>query len=175
MHTQEIEKMTNCYTIHNKTYHMIKLLGHGKSGYSYLVEDDEKNKYTLKKIHHEPCDYYTFSNKMESELNDYNTLKDLILIPKLIDYDIEQEIIIKEFIEGNLISDLVKTNIDMHIYIEDIRKTASKCMEKDINIDYYPTNFIVNDRGMYYVDYECNKYMKEWDFENWGIKYWIKN
>ena len=24
------------------------------------------------------------------------------------------------------------------------------------------------------IDYECNNYMDEWNFENWGIKYWSK-
>ena len=24
------------------------------------------------------------------------------------------------------------------------------------------------------IDYECNNYMEEWNFENWGIKYWSK-
>ena len=24
------------------------------------------------------------------------------------------------------------------------------------------------------LDYECNEYMDEWNFENWGIKYWSK-
>ena len=42
------------------------------------------------------------------------------------------------------------------------------------NIDYYPTNFVVQDDFVYYIDYECNTYMDEWNFENWGIKYWSK-
>ena len=29
----------------------------------------------LKQIHHEPCSYYTFGNKIQSELNDYERLK----------------------------------------------------------------------------------------------------
>lgn len=161
------------YIVNNKTYYIDKLLGHGKGGYSYLSHDDLGNYYTLKKIHHEPCDYYNFSNKMESELNDYKTLTDLILIPLMIDYDIKQEIIIKEYIEGELVSDLVKRNIDMKPYIEEVKKMAEVCKQNNINIDYYPTNFIVNDKGMYYVDYECNQYMKDWDFDNWGYKYWI--
>ncbi len=40
------------------------------------------------------------------------------------------------------------------------------------NIDYFPTNFIPLDGTLYYVDYECNAYMSEWDFETWGVKYW---
>ena len=27
---------------------------------------------------------------------------------------------------------------------------------------------------LYYIDYECNDYMEEWNFENWGVKYWSK-
>ncbi len=25
---------------------------------------------------------------------------------------------------------------------------------------------------VYYIDYECNAYMMEWDFEHWGAQYW---
>ena len=35
-------------------YKIVKLLGHGKGGYSYLAERDG-NFYVLKQIHHEPC------------------------------------------------------------------------------------------------------------------------
>ena len=24
----------------------------------------------------------------------------------------------------------------------------------------------------YYIDYECNGYQEQWDFEHWGIAYW---
>ena len=42
------------------------------------------------------------------------------------------------------------------------------------NIDYFPTNFIPHDGVLYYVDYECNDYMAQWDFRHWGVKYWSK-
>ena len=35
-------------------------------------------------------------------------------------------------------------------------------------------SLIMQDEVLYYVDYECNDYMEEWNFENWGIKYWSK-
>ena len=60
--------------VNDKSYEIIKLLGKGKGGYSYLVTDGEK-KYVLKQIHHEPCDYYQFGNKIESEVRDYHRLK----------------------------------------------------------------------------------------------------
>ena len=55
--------------VNQNEYTIIKLLGHGKGGYSYLVEKDGMQ-YVLKQIHHEPCDYYTFGNKIEAEKKD---------------------------------------------------------------------------------------------------------
>lgn len=51
---------------------------------------------------------------------------------------------------------------------------CKKLYPVNINIDYFPTNFIVQDELIWYIDYECNEYMEKWDFENWGIKYWSK-
>ena len=48
-----MEKMT----CNGKEFEVIKLLGKGKGGYSYLVTDGDKE-YVLKQIHHEPCSYY---------------------------------------------------------------------------------------------------------------------
>ena len=52
--------------VNEKEYKIIKLLGHGKGGYSYLAER-EGQYFVLKQIHHEPCSYYTFGNKIEAE------------------------------------------------------------------------------------------------------------
>ena len=54
-------------TVNGREYRIIKLLGKGKGGYSYLASQGEK-KYVLKQIHHEPCSYYTFGNKIEAEI-----------------------------------------------------------------------------------------------------------
>ena len=160
------------FFVKGKEYIVEELIGHGKGGYSYRVSDEDGNIYTLKKLHHEPCDYYSFGDKFASEMNDYNLLKDFLLMPKLIETDKEKEIIIKEYIDGDSIDDLIKQNIDISKYLEQIKMIASKCYKRGLNIDYYPTNFIVYNDQLYYVDYECNKYMEEWNFENWGIKYW---
>ena len=109
-------------TVNGKEYEIIKLLGKGKGGYSYLARND--NSYVvIKQIHHEPCSYYQFGNKMQAEIEDYKHLRAIgIPMPKMLDADMVQERILKE----------------------------------------------------YYIDYECNDYMEEWNFENWGIKYWSK-
>ena len=55
--------------------------------YSYPASDGTQ-RYVLKQIHHEPCDYYQFGNKVEAEINDYNRLKEIgIKIPAMIDVD----------------------------------------------------------------------------------------
>ena len=155
-------------------YKVIKLLGHGKGGYSYLVENNGKQ-YALKQIHHEPCDYYSFGNKIESEINDYNRLVNTkIRIPKMIDVDVLNERIIKEYIDGPTIFELVKKDQMNDLFIEQVKEMAKIVYSFGLNIDYFPTNFIVQDGLIYYIDYECNQYMEKWNFENWGIKYWSK-
>lgn len=39
--------------VNQKAYKLIKLLGHGKGGYSYLAENN-KTLVVLKQIHHDP-------------------------------------------------------------------------------------------------------------------------
>ena len=161
-------------TVNGVTYKLDKLLGKGKGGYSYLAKVDDKE-YVLKQIHHEPCDYYKFGNKIEAELNDYKRLLNAgIRIPKMIDVDKEKEIIIKEYIDGKVISDLLNDDQSVDEYIPQVEEMARLAKEAGLNIDYYPTNFVVKDGLLYYIDYECNQYMEEWNLQNWGLKYWKK-
>ena len=164
----------NTMSVNGIEYYIVKLLGHGKGGYSYLAEKDGCQ-YVLKQIHHEPCDYYTFGNKIEAEKNDYQRLLSTgIRIPKMLNIDIENERILKEYIDGPTIYDLVKNDEMRDEYLEQGREMAAQVRSVGLNIDYFPTNFIVQDGLIYYIDYECNYYMDEWNFENWGIKYWSK-
>ncbi len=156
------------------TYHIVKLLGKGKGGYSYLAQLND-NQVVIKQIHHEPCDYYTFGNKIEAERSDYERLKNAdIRIPKLLDINIENERIVKEYINGKTVFDLVKNGESVAEYFPQIREMAELAKAAGLNIDYFPTNFVVQDGLLWYIDYECNKYMEEWSFENWGVKYWSR-
>ena len=160
--------------VNNREFSVIKLLGKGKGGYSYLVTDGE-NEYVLKQIHHEPCSYYQFGNKLESEMNDYKKLTEIgITMPKMLDVDVENERILKEYIRGDTIFDLVLQDRVKEDYFAQIRSMCKVLYKENTNIDYFPTNFVVQNEKLYYIDYECNNYMEEWNFENWGIKYWSK-
>lgn len=166
--------MEKLISVNSEEYKIIKLLGKGKGGYSYLAEKDG-NKYVLKQIHHEPCSYYTFGNKIEAERNDYQRLLNAgIRIPKMVDIDIENERIVKEYIDGETIFEMVKNDISVLPYLKQIRQMAHTAKLAGLNIDYFPTNFVVQNGIIYYIDYECNNYSDEWNFENWGIKYWSK-
>ena len=166
--------METVMTVNQVEYSILKLLGHGKGGYSYLAERDGKQ-FVLKQIHHEPCAYYTFGNKIEAEKNDYQRLLETgIRIPKMLAIDMEQERILKEYVDGPTIYDLVKEDAMKDTYLVQMREMASKVYQSGLNIDFFPTNFVVQEEQIYYIDYECNGYMEEWNFENWGVKYWSK-
>ncbi len=161
-------------TVNGKDYGVITLLGKGKGGYSYLVTDGNI-RFVLKQIHHEPCDYYQFGNKLESELRDYATLSKVgIPMPKLLDVDKAQERILKEYIDGPTIAALVESGGMKETYLQQVRTMCGLLYPNGLNIDYYPTNFVVEQDRLYYVDYECNPYSDQWNFENWGKQYWEK-
>ena len=167
-------RKTDTLIVHEKEYRMIRLLGHGKGGYSYLAES-EAGQVVLKRIHHEPCDYYTFGNKIEAEKRDYDRLRKAgIRIPALIDLDEEAEIVVKEYIAGNTVFDLVRDGGSADPYLGQVREMAAQAKAAGLNIDYFPTNFVIRDGLIWYVDYECNEYMEKWSFENWGIRYWSR-
>ena len=162
-------------TVNGTEYCVIKLLGHGKGGYSYLAERDG-TQYVLKQIHHEPCDYYTFGNKIESEHRDYGRLLNAgIPIPKMLDIDWENERILKEYVPGPTVFELVKRNEMKPEYFHQVRHMACLAQQANLNIDYFPTNFVVCEGSLWYIDYECNPYSERWNFENWGNDYWWRS
>ena len=153
---------------------IIRLLGHGKGGYSYLAEMDGQP-VVLKQIHHEPCDYYTFGNKIEAERRDYQRLLEAgIRIPRMLAIDPEQERIVKEYIDGPTVYDCVLNNRPVDDCLPQVREMAAKARSAGLNIDFFPTNFVLRDGLLWYIDYECNEYMDQWNFENWGIRYWSR-
>ena len=165
-----MEKMT----CNGREFAVIRLLGRGKGGYSYLVAEGE-NRYVLKQIHHEPCDYYTFGDKLGAELRDYHRLKAVgIPMPELLDVDEARERILKTFIDGDTVNVLVKEDRMVPEYYHQIGEICRKLYAAHLNIDYYPTNFVARDGILYYIDFECNEYMEQWNYENWGCKYWYK-
>jgi len=151
-------------------YEITKLIAKGKGGFTYLAKADDTEA-VLKQIHYEPCAYYQFEdNKLNSELRDYETLSDIgIPMPKLLSYNQEDQLLIKEFIPGDNLAQLIADNRLNDNHITQLFNMCKRLYPKNLNIDYFPTNFIEWQGILYYVDYECSQYSDEWNFENWGI------
>ena len=166
--------MEESLVVCGKQYRILRLLGHGKGGYSYLAEQ-EGQPVVLKQIHHEPCAYYTFGNKIEAECRDYQRLKQAgIRIPELLAVDVDAERIVKVYIEGDTVMDRLGRGETAEPYLPQVREMAAQARAAGLNIDYFPTNFVIQEGLLWYVDYECNGYQDEWSFETWGIKYWSR-
>ena len=162
-------------TVNEKAYTVIRLLGKGKGGYSYLVTDGA-GEYVLKQIHHEPCEYYQFGDKLASELRDYERLRNIgIPIPKLLAADEKQERILKEYIPGDTIDVYVKEDRMEDGFFWQMEDMCRLLYPAGLNIDYFPTNFVVREGKVYYIDFECNEYQQQWDFQHWGSRYWWKS
>lgn len=160
--------------VNGQDYEIIRLLGKGKGGYSYLAQKGSRQ-VVLKQIHHEPCDYYTFGNKIQAEQQDYRRLLAAGLpIPRMLDVDEKQERIVKEYIDGPTIFQLVRDGGMQPDYLLQVQQMARQAQAAGLNIDYFPTNFIVQDGLLWYIDYECNDYMEEWSFNRWGVQYWAR-
>ena len=157
-----------------REYRIIRLLGHGKGGYSYLAEADGEQA-VLKQIHHEPCGYYSFGNKIEAERHDLERLRHAgIRIPEVIAIDDGAERVVKEYIDGKTVFELIRDGGDAEPYLGQVREMAAKAKAAGLNIDYFPTNFVISGGLLWYIDYECNDYSDKWNFENWGIRYWSR-
>ena len=151
--------MGEILTVNDAEYTVLRLLGKGKGGYSYLVTDGTQE-YVLKQLHHEPCAYYTFGDKLQAELHDYETLQKLgIPMPKLLAVDAPRERILKEYIAGETVAEQLKAGRMEPGWLKQMRDMCALLYPAGLNIDYY-------------IDYECNAYMEQWDFEHWGIQYW---
>ena len=166
--------MMDAMSLCGREYAVLKLLGKGKGGYSWLVTDG-KAQYVLKQIHHEPCDYYQFGDKLTSELRDYKILRSVgVPMPQLLAVDREQERLLKEYIEGPTVDELVKQDRLEAEHVRQMEAICEKLYAAGLNIDYFPTNFVVREGKLCYVDYECNPYSDHWNFENWGKLYWSR-
>lgn len=160
--------------VNGRIFCVKKLLGKGKGGYSYLAQADGRD-YVVKQIHHEPCDYYQFGDKLASELRDYERLRALELpMPELMDVDMQQERILKEYMDGPTVDALVLRDALTADHLRQVEAMCRKLYAAGLNIDYFPTNFVEQNGRLYYIDYECNDYMEQWDFEHWGKQYWSK-
>jgi len=154
----------------------LDLLGKGKSGFSYLAQS-EKGLVVLKEMHDEQVDYYVFAKpKIELELESYALLQQTeVAMPKLLHYSLEQNYLVKEYILGKTISEyLLLGKLPIEVFAQ-VMNWSKKLQARGLTIDYFPSNFVLNNNKLYYIDYEHNLFSEEWSFLNWGIYYWLNH
>ncbi|MGF1723549.1 hypothetical protein [Photobacterium nomapromontoriensis] len=164
--TTKVGKLTIC-----------QFLGKGKSGYSYLAKNDS-DEYVIKFMHYEPCSYYTFgeANKVELEVEAFNVLKRVgINVPQLLDVNTEENFLVKEYIDGDLVTNLIIKRSLPNGCIKQVFEMAYALKNAGMNIDYFPDNFVAIGDSLYYIDYEYNQYDENWDLVNWGLYYWANS
>jgi len=133
--------MNGSLTVNEIPYRLLRLLGKGKGGYSYLAERDGQP-VVVKQIHHEPCDYYTFGNETEAELRDYERLhKAGIRIPRMHAVDRNAERIVKDYIEGPTVMELVRSGVSVEPYLPQVRDMAAKAMAAGLEHRLLPDQF----------------------------------
>ena len=76
------------------------------------------------------------------------------------------------FRSGATVAELLKEGRIEPDWLKQVQAMCERLYPAGLNIDYYPTNFVPHDGMLYYIDYECNTYMAEWDFAHWGIQHW---
>ncbi|MDX9690915.1 MAG: aminoglycoside phosphotransferase family protein [Acholeplasmataceae bacterium] len=153
-------------------YYVKSFLGSGKAGESYLVLRHSKE-YVLKIMHHRPfINGHVFT--IDDEIHAFSLLTKLnIRIPKLFAYHRAKKYLVKEYIQGDSVAKFISNQFIplsqyylMHYYFKLLES-------KGYTIDYFPTNFIMSNDQIWYVDYEINPYDDMWSFESWGIYYWF--
>lgn len=155
---------------------VIRQIGKGKSGISYLA-GSSYGAVVLKEMHNESIDYYRFSKpKTELELDSYTVLTGLeILMPRLISIHHKELYLIKEHVNGPTIQDMLICSKLDHSLICNMLSLENRLRQANINIDYFPSNFVLKNDAIYYIDYEHNNFSLEWDFSHWGIYYWLNH
>ncbi|MBQ7567719.1 hypothetical protein IJT17_02830 [bacterium] len=164
----------SCVTVNDYALVVGKLIGHGKGGYSYLA-DHNGQQVLLKQIHHEPRARGSSDNTLEAEERDYLRLVQAgIRVPAMLAIDRERELIVKEYIAGCTLLEIIAAGQATEPYFRPMRDMAAQAEAAGLNIDYFPGNFVVCGGLLYYIDYECNAYTDEWSFANWGMKFWAR-
>ena len=116
--------------VNDKSFQLQRLLGKGKGGYSYLVTGGGQQ-YVLKQIHHEPCAYYQFGDKIQSEIRDYQRLRSIgIRMPELLDVDVARERVLKEYIGGDTIYDLFVRGDVLDRHDESVQKLHRRAISR---------------------------------------------
>ena len=166
-------KIFNELTKQVETYILVKELNRVNNGIFYLYTK-ESSKVVIKELINKIDEEGQF--EIDKELYSYERLESLgIYIPKMTGYNREENIVIKEYLEGKDILGLIRGGgLSKDNFLELLRY-AELLNSDNLNIDYFPNNFIMKDEKLFYINYKVFPYTVELNLRNWGIYYWINS
>ena len=151
------------------------LLGKGKSGHSWLATCGN-GQVVFKRMHHEPCPFYDFGdrNKVEMEVAAYQYLQPFALnLPQLLCACPAEDYLLKSYVEGVVATHAVIDGTLGDDTLSALFQLARRCQDAQINLDWFPDNFVIRAGVLHYIDYEFNQYDRRWSWPQWGIYYWL--
>ena len=148
-------KIFNELTKQVETYILVKELNRVNNGIFYLYTK-ESSKVVIKELINKIDEEGQF--EIDKELYSYERLESLgIYIPKLTGYNREENIVIKEYLEGKDILGLIRDGgLSKDNFLELLRY-AELLNSDNLNIDYFPNNFIMKDEKLFYLNYKVKR------------------
>ena len=168
-----LEMLGQNFSVNDADYLISQFLGRGKSAYSFLAENAAGEKITLKILHDEPFEFYQCDDKFQAEIDAYTALHGKLPMPELVAVDEERGWLAKEYVDGENLTQLIAENRVTPEIWRQIFAISEILEPQEINIDYFPANFLWDGETLIYVDYEVNVYNSEYDWLHWGIYFWV--
>ncbi|OJF76088.1 MAG: hypothetical protein BKP49_08010 [Treponema sp. CETP13] len=171
---EDIQLLDNKLIINGDVYSYLSKIGEGKSAISLLYENHNHKKVTLKNYIQTEQNAIPLTEAVNFEILSHERMAVAgISIPKLIGFNKEKLLLVKEYIDGPVMIDYVAQGKITDQILQKMFDLHYKLKRAGFHVDFYPANFIICNDRMYCIDYEAHEYNSEWDFINWGIFYWL--
>ena len=172
-YTEQVFAEKDSLEIDGESFSFVREIGEGKSATSFLYAGSGKM-VTLKRYRETEQNKIPFEDALDFEILSYERLVQAgVPTPRLIGYNRESYLMVKEYIDGPVMIDWVAAGRITEEIFRMMFAMQSQLKDSGFHVDYYPANFVLRDGVMYCIDYETHLYDEEWDFVNWGVFYWL--
>ncbi len=153
------------FIINNEKYLFLKDLEEDFGGKGLIFSNKKGNKIVYKELSKEEYNHELYSYERLTSLD--------IAIPKLIEHNDKNLYIIKEYIEGiSPLKLIAEEKLEKKVLLS-LFKLAELLNSDNLDINYFPTNFIYKNNSLIYVYYHVKSYNESTTFRDNGIYYWI--
>lgn len=149
--------MADKIVFENRYYKIEKVYKRAGSGITALVSTGKGEKYVLKTICSDMCEYSNFGDKLERIKNGYNVLSNIIEIPKIIKFSYEERAILREYVEGTVLSEINIYEFGEFGINEKIMEINESLEKKGYSIEFDPDKYIFSEDKLFYIGYNCER------------------